>query len=105
MESFDDLVKRAEYESTIGSTQQKYPGRAVFRTVLVNVITWVPLIAIALSVFASGEGRPALPESWEYWLAFSASWTIAISGFLTRIIANPIVDAKLAKIGASSRPM
>ncbi len=87
------------------STQQQFPKRAVIRTVLVNVITWVPLIAAALAYFATGAGRPRLPDTWELWLTIAASWAIAISGFLTRIIANPVVDQWLAKFGASSRPM
>lgn len=87
------------------SSQQMFPRRAVIRTVLVNVITWVPLIAAALAYLATGEGRPRLPEEWELWLGAAASWAITISGLLTRIIANPVIDAKLAKIGVSSQPM
>lgn len=86
------------------STQQQFPWRAAIRTAIAVIITWIPLLAVAVSYFASDPARPHLPHNWELWISIAATWLTVVSAYITRIMANPIVDQWLERIGISSTP-
>ena len=86
------------------STQQQFPIRAVLRTSISVIVSLVPILAIGLTYLASGQNRPSLPPDWQAWLVGAAAWVTALSAALTRVMANPVVDMWLAKIGLSSQP-
>jgi hypothetical protein len=85
------------------TTQQRYPWRAVVRTVLAGVIAAGVVLPIAVTIL-NEQLATYLPDSAKAWLVGAAAASVAVAGAVTRIIAIPQVDAWLKRLGLSSSP-
>lgn len=90
----------AEHATT---TQQRYPWRAVARTVLAVLIGVGLVVPVAVTVILD-QFDVYLPAGAKAWLVAASAFTVALSGAVTRIIAIPAVDAWLKRVGLSSSP-
>ena len=85
------------------TTQQRYPWRAVARTVLAVLIGVGIVVPVAVTIILS-QFDVYLPGAAKVWLVGASAFTIALSGAATRILAIPAVDTWLKKLGLSSSP-
>jgi len=85
------------------TTQQRYPWRAVARTVLAVLIGVGIVVPVAVTIILD-QFDVYLPGAAKAWLIGASAFTVALSGAVTRIIAIPAVDAWLKRVGLSSSP-
>ena len=85
------------------TTQQRYPWRAVARTVLAVLIGVGIVVPVAVTIILD-QFNVYLPDGAKAWLIGASAFTVALSGAVTRIIAIPAVDAWLKSLGLSSSP-
>lgn len=90
-------------EHVATTTQQKYPWRAVARTVLAVLIA-VGIVVPAVVTIILDSFDVYLPDAAKAWLVAAGGFTVILSGAVTKIIAIPAVDAWLKRIGLSSSP-
>lgn len=89
------------------TTQQAYPKRAAWRTVVQNIISAVFVLGVALPVVATIVGEQLgqfIPDNVVGVLVGAGALMAAVSGALARIMAIPVVDKWLRRLGLSSDP-
>lgn len=89
------------------TTQQKYPGRASWRTAVQSAIGTLLTLGVVLPivvVILNEQLGTYLPDAWEAWLVGAAGVVAALSAAVARVMAVPAVDAWLKRIGLSSSP-
>jgi hypothetical protein len=84
-------------------TQIAYPWKATVRTVIAVVVGVAVVAPLALDVIQS-ELVGYLPPETLAWLAWAVGLAVAISGTVTRIMAIPLVNAWLTKLGLGATP-
>ena len=84
-------------------TQLQYPGRAVARTIVAFLVVAVPTYAIVVPMFLDSF-KDYLPEGVAAWLAASVAFVGVLVGFVTRIMAIPVVNAALTAVGLGAAP-
>lgn len=84
-------------------TQVKYPWRAVLRTVLAYIVGAGIVVPAAWVIAQDTLSGYLSPE-----VITAAAWTVglivAVSAFVTRVIAIPQVNAWLTKLGVGAAP-
>ena len=84
-------------------TQVKYPWRAALRTVLAYVVAAGIVVPAVWSIAQDTLASYLSPE-----VITATAWTVglivAVSAFVTRVIAIPQVDAWLTKLGVGATP-
>ena len=84
-------------------TQVKYPWRAALRTVLAYVVAAGIVVPAVWSIAQDTLAGYLSPE-----VVTAAAWTVglivAVSAFVTRVIAIPQVNAWLTKLGVGATP-
>lgn len=84
-------------------TQVKYPWRAVLRTVLAYIVGAGIVVPAVWSIAQDTLAGYLSPE-----VITAAAWTVglivAVSAFVTRVIAIPQVNAWLTKLGVGATP-
>lgn len=81
-----------------------YKGKRVIRTVLAALLVIVPTANLALPALADAFNAPDVPGS-VYLLVNSAiAAVLVVLGIVTRIMAIPVVNAWLIRVGAGSVP-
>lgn len=83
-----------------------YKGKRVLRTALATLISTLTAWAIFASIWPDIADAVAgvLPASWVAWLTGAVVAINAVAMALTRIMAIPVVNAALTKIGFGSVP-
>ena len=84
-------------------TQVKYPWRAVLRTVLAYIVgagIVVPAAWVIAQDTLSGYLSPEVVTA----TAWTVGLIVAVSAFVTRVIAIPQVNAWLTKLGVGATP-
>ena len=84
-------------------TQVKYPWRAVLRTVLAYIVgagIVVPAAWVIAQDTLSGYLSPEVITA----TAWTVGLIVAVSAFVTRVIAIPQVNAWLTKLGVGATP-
>lgn len=88
-------------------TQVNYPWRAALRTaVQVGIPTLITLVAILpfiIQVVLEELGE-AMPDGLRLWLLGAAGFITALATVITRIMANPTINAWLTRIGLGAKP-
>ena len=84
-------------------TQVKYPWRAALRTVLAYVVAAGIVVPAVWSIAQDTLAGYLSPE-----VVTAAAWTVglivAVSAFVTRVIAIPAVNAWLTRLGVGATP-
>lgn len=84
-------------------TQVKYPWRAALRTVLAYLVAAGIVVPAVWSIAQDTLAGYLSPE-----VITAAAWTVglivAVSAFVTRVIAIPKVNAWLTKLGVGATP-
>jgi hypothetical protein len=87
------------------TTQQAYPGRATARTVVATALGFVltagVIVPLVLQAMDDTLGDLIPPKTRGVIVAIGGA-VVAVSAFLTRVMAIPKVDAWLHRLGLSS---
>lgn len=89
------------------TTQQRYPGRASWRTFVQTAIGVILTLGVVLPLAVTIVGDELdqyLPPAWGAWLVAAAGFAAAVAKALAKIMAIPAVDAALQRVGLSSSP-
>lgn len=84
-------------------TQVKYPWRAALRTALAYIVAAGIVVPMVWAIAQDTLGPYLSPE-----VVTATAWTVglivAVSAFVTRVIAIPKVNAWLTKLGVGAAP-
>lgn len=89
------------------STQQRFPGRASWRTAVQNIVGTIIVLGVIAPIVVAIIGDELghlLPDHILTLLVAVAGAIAAVSATLARIMAIPAVDQWLRKLGLSSTP-
>lgn len=84
-------------------TQVKYPWRAALRTVLAYVVAAGIVVPMVWAIAQDTLG-PYLSPQVITAVAWAVGLIVAVSAFVTRVIAIPKVNAWLTKLGVGATP-
>jgi hypothetical protein len=94
----------AEHVAPTGAPEIWYKGKRVIRTLLVSLPTLLVILNVSLPLFAQAFKVDGVPAA-VYGVANGVVVVIlVIVAVLTRIIAIPVVNSFLTKLGAGSVP-
>lgn len=81
-----------------------YKGKRVIRTVLAALLVIVPTANLALPALADAFNAPDVPGAVYLWVNTVIAGALVVLGIVTRIMAIPVVNAWLIRVGAGSVP-
>ena len=102
------LTPRSDYQDALPeATQVAHPWKATLRTIVqVGIPTVIALgivIPQIIDAILAGFGESLPPEATAWFLGVAAAVT-ATAGVITRIMALPLVNEFLAKLGLGATP-
>lgn len=81
-----------------------YKAQRVIRTVLASALVLVPIANGSLPLLASAFDAPGVPPEVVLWVNAAVAGVLVVLGIVTRIMAIPVVNDFLTRIGAGSVP-
>lgn len=101
------LTPRSDYQDSLTTTQVQHPWKATLRTIvqvgIPAIITIGAIIPQVIDIILESLGE-TLPIGARAWFLAASLGVTAVAGAIARIMALPLVNELLTKIGLGASP-